>query len=227
MDAGVWTWPLGTQPDPMPVEVEPRMAAIGRVAFAAVDEAVDPDWAAAAEPDRAAGQWWRDASLVRYEAVGDVTRPMAEGRLMRALSLERLIRLDMAPYRSNAAALADLKRTLADVLAEEPEADWVPRLEPVPSDWTDFETVMGWVADVWPSRRALSILRSRMHTPPATWTQIGDEFRMSATHAKRIYNRVVDLVTEAANRTRETRRARQLADLQDRNREARRRGGAL
>lgn len=232
LNADAYVWPLGARPTPLPVEVSPRMASVGRLAFAATDAAeemendVFPGVAAGAQPDRQQ-QWWRDASLIRYEAAGDVTRLMAEGRLMRALALERLMRLDMAPYRSNAAALADLKRTLADVLADVPDEDWTPPLRPAPADWADFEVVMGWVADVWPSRRAISVLRARMLTPPATWVQIGDEHRMSATHAKRIYNRLIDLVSEAANRSGPGRRARQISELQERNRAARRDGGGV
>lgn len=221
LDAETWSWPLGTQPEPLPVEVLPRMAMIGGVP----QEIPEDDVAAGADEGVRVGQWWRDASLLRYEAAGAVTRVMAEGRLMRALSLERMIRMDMAPYRSNGAVLADIKRTLADVLAEEPDEDWAPRLRPVAADWSDFEIVMGWITDVWPSRRALAVMRARMRTPPATWTQIGDVHRMSATHAKRIYNRVVDLATDAANATCPTRRHKMLADLREQNRAARRDGG--
>lgn len=160
---------------------------------------------------------------VVYEPQGSVTREQGEARVMRALILERSIRIrmDLAPYRTNAAVLAQLKTTLADVLREQPEGDWVPPLEPQPQDWRDFEIAMGWLVEVMPSKREMMILRARMQSPPATWRQIGDEINRTGARARQIYDDAIDALVAAANRQPRRAMAR-LGELKARNREAKR-----
>ena len=222
-----WRWPGGVAPDALPVQVLPQTGMIGGVAFDAVAAAAEMEAdreairAVADEPEERSNQWWRDVARVAYQAMGDVDREHGEARIMRALILERSIRLDLARYRTNAAVLAALKLTLADVLAEEPGADWVPPLVATPEDHRDFEVVMGWLVEVMPSRREIFVLRSRMKAPPATWVQIGDEIGRTGRRAQQIYDATIDELVEVANRPPRRAKAR-LAELQDRNREARR-----
>ena len=222
LDVRRWIWPNGVEPFPLVVKVEPQIGMIGGLAFAAVAAAEDAESEREAPRAQAASQWWRDVQRVEYESMGHVSREHGEARIMRALILERSIRMDVATrYRTNAAVLADLKRTLADVLAEAPAADWVPRLEPMPEDWRDFDIVMGWLVEVLPSRAEMFVMRARMLSPPATWIQIGDEIGRDARGAKRRYERAIEDLIAAANRRPRRARAR-LAELQERNREAKR-----
>lgn len=222
-----WRWPGGVAPDALPVMVFPRLAMIGGVAFDAAASSAELEaerLARCAETDdgeERSNQWWRDVARVAYQAMGEVDREHGEARIMRALILERSIRLDLARYRTNAAVLAALKMTLADVLAEEPGADWVPPLVAMPEDWRDFETVMGWFVETLPSKREIMVLRSRMNSPPATWRQIGDEIGRTGRRAQQIYDATVDGLVDVANRPPRRAKAR-LAELQERNREARR-----
>ena len=228
-DALTWRWPNGAEPPPvLPVLVEPQMASIGGMAFdaALAAEEMEADRGAARtrrhdEPADDGGQWWRDVARVAYEACGGVTRDMGEARVMRALILERTIRMDMARYKSNAAVLAAMKLTLADVLADEPEADWVPPLVPQPEDWRDFDTVMGWLAEVGTTKRELTVMRARMHAPPLAYSQIADALGIKRQRARQIYVSAIDDLVEAANRPPRRAMAR-IAALRLRNKAARR-----
>lgn len=227
--AAAWRWPNGAEPPPaLPVLVVPQMASIGGVAFdaatAAAEMEAEREVAGARRHDEPAddgGQWWRDVARVDYQRMGSVTRDMGEARIMRALILERTIRMDMARYKSNAAVLAALKLTLADVLADEPEADWVPPLVPQPEDWRDFDVVMGWLAEVGTTKRELTVMRARMHAPPLAYSQIADALGIKRQRARQIYVSAIDDLVEAANRPPRRAMAR-IAALKERNRAARR-----
>ena len=160
--------------------------------------------------------------MVKYEPMGSVSASMGEARIMRHLAVERSMPMDMRRQRTNAAILADLKRSWADVYGDQaPGSDWSPPLVAVDADWRDFETVMGWLVEVMPSKRELFVMRCRMLSPPATWVQIGDEIRRDGKSAKRMYDRSIRDLVAAANRR--PRRARQrLAELKARNRGAQR-----
>lgn len=250
-----WTWPNGVAPDPLPVQVAPRMASIGGVAFDATasSEELEADRQAAMarrgeKKPKEGPQWWRDVSRIEYEPMGSVSRGHGEARIMRALILEKSIRLDLAPYRTNAAVLAAFKMALPDnvgpcprcdgsgrdvrgtqcpkcrgygVTQAAPESDWVPRLAMQPQDTADFDTVMGWLAEVMPSRRELFVLRCRMLSPPEEWDAIGAHIRRTEEKAKALYDRTLDDLIEAANRPAYRAMAR-LRELQARNREMRR-----
>lgn len=229
-DGNRWQWPNGRKPDPLRATVAPQLSQRATVAFAEVTAAEAAEMAAEMEEWRRApvarGEridrglpWWRDVTRIRYEATGAVSREHGEARILRALILEWSIPLDLKPYRTNAAALAALKLTLADVLADRPDEDWMPPLKPMPEDWRDFEVVLGWFAEVMPSRRELHVLRGRMATPPKGWTLIGAECRRSAEWARTTYNTTLDVLIEAANRA-PRRRLRRLKELQERNRRA-------
>ena len=226
--AAAWIWPNNEAPQPLPIMVMGSVVSIGKVAFnaAAAAEEMERDREEARgrrdpAPAEDGGQWWRDVARVAYEPQGNVSREHGEARIMRALILERSIRMDGSRYRTNAAVLAALKITLADVLADHPGADWVPPLVAMPEDHKDFEIVMGWLVELMPSRREIFVLRARMLSPPATWVQIGDEIRRTEVRAKQVYDETIDALVEAGNR--EPRRAlARRAELQERNREAKR-----
>ena len=233
-DAKRWRWPPGQSlPEPIPTEVEPRMAMIGGVAFdaATAAEEMEADRAmatVAAGQDRgeatiaaAAAQWWRDVTKVAYQPMGSVSPEMGEARILRHLILERTLHLDLKRPRSNAAVLADMKRSLSDVYGEETGHDWVPPLVPQPQDWADFEVVMGWLAEVGTTKRELSVLRSRMQAPPITWVQIGDALEISPRRARAVYDAAIEDLIGAANRPARRGPAR-MAALRERNREAKR-----
>jgi len=221
-----WVWPNGKAFEPLPVHVRPQMASIGMAfdaASAAAEMEADRDVARSSRASALndAPQWWRDVARVVYAPMGAISREHGEARIMRALILERSIRLDLRPYQTNAAVLAALKVTLADVLAETPAADWVPPLVAQPEDWRDFETVMGWFVEVMPGRREMRCLRGRMQSPPATWVQIGDEIGRTEARARQLYDEAINALVGAANRPPRVAKAR-LAALRERNREAKR-----
>lgn len=226
-----WVWP-GTVPEPLPISVIPRVGAIGGVAFDAAAAAAEmEEWREAAranardpearDPTAQVGQWWRDVTRVAYQALGSVTREMAEARILRHLILERSLPLDLRRAKSNAAVLADMKRSLADVYGEAAGSDWVPPLVAQPEDHRDFETVMGWLAEVGTTRRELMVLRARMQSPPITWVQIGDALHIAAKRARTIYDGAIDDLLAAANRQ-PRRSVARIAEVRARNREARR-----
>jgi len=239
-DVTRWQWPNGRVPDPLPVEVRGQVAASAKLEFRAVSDAEASEMAREMEENRrvasgangrahggnpheqaSAIQWWRDVAAVRYEPMGSVSREHGEARIMRALIVERSIRMDLKRSRTNAAVLADLKLTLADVLAEHPGEDWVPPLAAMPEDWRDFEIVMGWLVEVMPSRTEIRVLRGRMVSPPQTWEMIGYDISRSGERARQIYEATVEGLIAAANVRPRRARAR-LRELQARNREAKR-----
>lgn len=222
-------WPAGAMPpEPLVARVVPRLISIGGVAFDAVAAAAEMEGdreAARANRDEPEiedkVQWWRDVTRIKYEPMGEVSREHGEARIMRHLIVERSIPKDMQRSKTNAAVLADLKRSLADVYGEADDRDWVPRLTAQPEDWRDFAVVMGWFAEVMPYRREMIVMRARMQSPPISYADIGAEMRRSHEHVRRLYEDAVAALIEAGNRPPRRARAR-LAELRERNREARR-----
>lgn len=230
LDVTRWQWPNGREPEPLPIQVTPSLATIGGVSFDATAAAAEmEEWREAARaqadiPPPEKGQWWRDISLVRYEPMGAVSLDHGEARIMRHLILERSMPLDLRRQRSNAAVLADLKLTWADIYgAQARGGDWQPPLVAQPEDHADFDVVMGWFAEVAPANREMIVLRGRMLAPPATWVELGDEISRHWTRAQQIYKAAIEDLVAAANRPRLRGEAR-IAALRERNRVARGRG---
>jgi len=167
-------------------------------------------------------QWWRDVTLVKYQPMGEITREMGEARIMRHLVMERSIPVGHRRFRSNAAVVADIKRTWEDIYGEHPrDADWVPPMPLQPEDDKDFLTVLGWFAEVLPSKRNMKMLRARTTSPPSPWLLIGDEFGLTGLQARRSYNSIVGRLVDAGNR--KPRHAPAIIGMvRDRNRAARR-----
>lgn len=227
-DATRWRWPNGIEPPPLPVAVAPSLAVINGMDFDAASAAAEmEEWreAARARTDDCAVRdglpWWRDVTRIAYEPMGFVSLDHGEARIMRHLILEQSLRLDLRRRKTNAAVLADMKRTWADIYGAESRGDdWAPPLVPQPHDWADFDVVMGWFAEVSPSARELTVLRGRMLAPPVTWRGLGDEIGRSWQRAQQIYNGSIDDLVAAANRPRWRGEAR-IAAVRERNRLAR------
>src|SRR6202008_2841452 len=92
----------------------------------------------------------RDISQVRYERPPDCTLRMIEGRLMRAVyNCGSVLHARI----NTSSVLREIgegpARELADREAQH-IPDFVPRMEPAPSDESDFLTAMGWFAALNP-----------------------------------------------------------------------------
>ena len=220
-----WRAPL-----PLPVVAcEPQMWS-ATMKFAAVDEAEAAELAREMERDRESArnvhqearesrretQWWRDATRISYEPAGSVAPRMAEGRMMRAVCYDRLIKMDMRPYRTNAAVMADLKRGF-EALIGDPTHDWRPPFEPVGRDFQDYLTVMGWLADAGWAKPARDVVRWRAMDPPLSFAEIGDHIHKTGEGARHILARFVGRVTAGAN-ARHSPRIDGIEALRERNR---------
>ena len=218
IDAEKFVWPSGKQ-----IPLAPHMLPIfagSRQQFKATAEAVEREGNAernrdADEKSRAI-QWWRDVSQVVYEPRGSVTRDMCEARIMRALTLDQMIRMDIAPYRSNAAVLANLKASILDMLDQPPEDDWVPRLDPQPSDHADYLEAMRWLARVGMSHQRWRVMQGRRMSPPLSWVQIAFQIGRTPARARQVYDDMIDRLLLAANAPAMT--DRQMEALRERNR---------
>lgn len=166
-------------------------------------------------------QWWRDPSLITYEPMGQVSHLQCEARVMRALITDRYQRLDLRPIRTNSARLADMKRSLLDLLEEAPDDDWVPPVKPIRQDYSDYLTVMSWLTEVDCTWRELTALQRRAQSPPWSWRSIGDFIDRSGQGAKNLYLRTIHDITIIANRPL-TRGPEKLLALQARNLAAKR-----
>lgn len=140
---------------------------------------------------------------------------------MRAIAMDRSIRMARPLNRSQLVDLDELRQALAGLRQEIPEVDWVPPLRLFPQDDRDYLTAMGWLVEVAPTRRQMRVLLARARTPPVTYEFVGDMLRISAARAHQTYETTVARAIEAANGNRPRSRQRLLA-IQERNREARR-----
>lgn len=145
---------------------------------------------------RVAGQWWRDASQIRYEPVAELSPRMAEGRVMRAvaccgygmgLTLKTTTFSTLLTSVAEAVAAAD----------EAPDRDWAPRLEPLPADHADFLTAMRWFADLnppelrldgtaWKMSKGQLVLVYRSMPIPWSFDEIGVELELSGERCRQI-----------------------------------------
>lgn len=237
---GAWADPL---PDPLPtreVKDELRMVRIGKVDFDAV--------AAAAEMERDREEarnrkdeyreavslpWWRDGSRIKYERRGEVTREMAEGRVMRAVSWcgagQDLSRgtLAMSQFLAETAAM-----TMAQAEAEqELLARRAVRFEPLTQDHDDFLTAMAWFTKLngsrgmnimkpWRLSRNQEVLLWRALAVPLSFADIGKRLGVRWDRARDIYAAAIDRIHQIANAP--ARIDWLIADLRQRNRAARR-----
>lgn len=212
MDAEHFYWPLG-KPRALRNHAVPNFSG-STLTYSAVAEATADEMARERDLMKAeAGtrdgsaefaaergiQWWRDVSLIEYRRPGEVSRRMAEARLMRALTLDQIIKLDVEPYKINSAVLVNLKASLLDKLEEAPEDDWVPRLDPQPQDHADYLTAMTWLCKITMNAHRWRAVQGRRMSPPKSWVQIGFEINRTPERARQFYNDVIDRVHASAN----------------------------
>jgi hypothetical protein len=229
---GRWMWPGGVVPAPVPPHHVPRLAGQRHVSEEAeAAELAESSREMEAERHfanqeghrtslRAGGMpWWWDVSAIRYEAPGSVSRPMVEGRVMRALNTagDWRPKLKIKTLSMLIAALADqAAESLADRAARI-EAQ-LTRFKPIGSDEHDFLEAMRWVlalstppvddpllriAQAWkPSREQMVLTyRGRFRM---TWTEIADLLsqdggRISFQRAQQLYHQALDRCWRAAN----------------------------
>lgn len=182
-------------------------------------------------------RWWADLSLIRYEPKGEVTRRMAEGRVLRALA-DCGAGQEIAPVGGRADdALAALSDAAKRALAGDDATHWLVKFKPLASDNSDFlEAMRWWTAlnppELWAARRkpwtfsrSQRALFWRAIDQPLTWSEIGFRFKLSARRAQQVYEGAIDKCHRVANGKSPVPHRNpvdHIAALQERNREARR-----
>lgn len=222
VDASVWAWPGGEAPPPLAPHLLPRMTSIG-MSFTETDDAAgDADVSGHAIDDDL--PWWRDVTAICYQPMGEVARDMAEGRIMRALADSGSLRprLHTPTTMGILARLADEKQAIEDARDDERVAAAITlRFEPQQQDRTDFDTAMGWFADLYPveergpnwrmwsiSRRQ-RVLWLRSLDTNLSWQDVAEEITpraarergkvLSYQRAQQIYDATIDDVWRIAN----------------------------
>jgi hypothetical protein len=81
-----------------------------------------------------------------------------------------------------------------------------PRFEPLPQDHGDFLLAMSWFTRLNPDRAKGAklcveqrILLWRSKPVPPSFADIGEELKISAQHAQRLYRRAIDRILELSN----------------------------
>lgn len=264
VDATVWRWP-GDVPEPLLPHQIPRMAGTDylsrEVDAAELEEAgreAERDRHDAQRGDRHAepsdlirSRWWADITNIRYEPKGEITRRMAEGRVLRALawcgagrgltvktSTVGALLARMAEVASGEAAIAEAERSA--------RLHGLPMFQPLPQDHDDFPIAMAWFAalsppEIWSARRKAwdfsrvqKVVHRRTLTIPLSWADIGASFGnpersgsgISSTRVRQLYASGIDSCWRVANGGEAIPGKRitdQIVALQERNREHRRR----
>ena len=198
-----WDIARNPLPEPVPQSGEGIMWS-SRQSMSAVDMAEemerDREDARSAPRETATreSQWWRIGSDIKYEQPGAITPRMCEGRIMRALCYDRTIRMDIKPYRTNAAVMADLKRGMDEIFGD-PTADYRPPYQPNNQDGDDYLVAMGWIIKARPNWRRMVTLWGRVPDPPHSWMEIGDKLGVSRQRAQAINASTLLMLTAAAN----------------------------
>jgi hypothetical protein len=214
LDAERWQAPL-----PLPIMHQSTEGIMwsSRQSFSAVEAAEDVEPEQRQDEEAPAAQWWRDASKVRYEPPGEVTYEMAEGRIMRALNVDRLTRMEHERRgTSNAGVIADMKGHVELETKQEANRQFRPPFEPSPRDRTDHPVALGWLLDMhWTDIEF--ILRGRAcEPPPRTWKEIGRDLERNPVWVQRRYVRLIEQAVAVANGKR-TRAMMELEALRGRN----------
>lgn len=188
--------------------------------------------------------WWWDATAIRYEPRGSITPEMAEGRLMRALTVSGAGVLREAVPIVAAATFRDLA---AAARAAEAEARIATppkeRIAHGPADREDWLNAMGWFAELNPPSYAVAhdlqrqgatrdlsdrqmLLVWRAHQ--RSWRAIGEELGRPASTVRDTFIRMIARVVEIANAPPgESMLARHIELVQARNRSYKRRESVL
>jgi hypothetical protein len=227
-----WVWPDGIVPAPLRPHQVPQLttartlsaeAEAAELAELQAENAAERHFAnrdGHREGVRDDGMpWWWDATVIRYEPPGEVSRRMTEGRVMRALN-------STGGWKPNLQikTLAMLIAALADAAAES-MADRSARLEaqltrfrPLGQDEQDFMEAMRWVtalgdpipddprarvAQAWKPSRAQMILTYRARHRHMTWADIASALNqarpLSYQRVQQLYHQALDRCWQVAN----------------------------
>lgn len=259
LDRGKWGQPL---PEPLPVQVVPQMtymqSRFDALSAAELAREMEEDREAArASPELdqeapSGSRWWRDITSIKYEPPGQVTKRMAEGRVLRALSAcgrWQGLTLKTATTGSILTRMAEIADAEAKKYEEKRRLEMgkVPLpFEALPADETDFPIAMAWFTalnppEAWTDRRepwgfdrVQRIMHMRTLTFPLSWVVIGLSFEnksrgirpLSGTRVRQLYDRGIEGCLRVANggRAREDIPVLdQIEALRERNRAHRRR----
>jgi len=223
-------------PEPLPeplgrplVSDVPRMTSIGGVAFdvtAAAEEMEREREEARNRLDAEeellfggrSGDWWRNPSRVIYEPRGKVTREMADGRLMRAVSwcgAGQMTYRDFETYmRLSSPTLQAVIAAVYDSVAVDDRT--MPRFVPLPQDRTDFLEAMRWFTalgeigprayafdqsnePLWQLSRPQRVIVWRARPVPVSYADIGRQLGVSHTTARSMHRDAIETVWKASN----------------------------
>ncbi len=179
--------------------------------------------------------WWWDATSIRYEPPGQVSRIMAEGRLMRALWVSGANMRERPDTPSNArsfAAMSDTERAIFEANAEA-EAKAPRRIREQialgPADGKDWGEAMRWFAalgKVAPGfylnlRQEVLVHRARRRS----YRLIGRILDISVGHAHDLFREGVERAWQISNNGEATADDHAIARVQAGNRAYKRQGG--
>jgi hypothetical protein len=219
--------PLGPWPDPLPtpmITAQPRVWS-SRMRFQLVEEASAADLAREMEHDRESArvhrgagdfdpksQWWKDPYAIKYQPAGEITKEMAEGRLMRAVAACGARAGLTLESRTAGTVLADLA-TAADEAFRQFDAtsDGAVQFRPLPQDHADFCEAMRWFAmlnppkswarsrEAWTFNRMQKTLLFRAFAVPLNWREIGNRIKRTDQRARQLYAEAIVMAAKIAN----------------------------
>jgi hypothetical protein len=227
--------PISSQwPEPLPeplgrplMSQKRRMVSIGKVAFdaAAAAEEMERERQEARnrlDDDELLGDrpcdWWRNPSRILYEPRRNVSRDMAEGRLMRAVSwcgAGGMTHREFETYmRLSSPALQAVIATVYDSMAVDDRT--MPRFVPLPQDRADFLEAMRWFTalgeigprayafdqsnePLWRLSRPQCVIVWRAGPGPMSYAEIGRQLGVSHTTAQNLHNRAIEATWKASN----------------------------
>lgn len=212
IDPARWDLPL---PDPLPVQVTPRLY-YTQQDFSAAEAAAEMEGARSDARSRKDDgepvdpRPWRDITNVRYEH-GLVSEKMAEWRVLRALAWCGAGKGLTMKVETTATLLARLCEEAAGKIVPDEKWHGVPRFQPLPQDHSDFETAMAWVArlnppEAWDARRkawslnkAQRVLLLRSLDIPLSWGDVANELGLK-TYGRNNWTTAQDLYKKSVNR---------------------------
>lgn len=216
-------------PDPLPDPLRgpaPRMWS-STLKFALVEDATAADLAREMEDDRESArankgnversdldkvQWWRDASQITYQAPGEITARMMEGRLMRAVAHAGTESGLTLKSRTVGTLLAELA-TAADQAfnQEDPRSSFAVKFQPLAQDHKDFPEAMRWFTELnpphlwhrkrepWSLNRMQRVIAFRAFSIPWSYEEIGQDIGRTGERARQIHKEALARVLKIAN----------------------------
>jgi hypothetical protein len=224
-------WPESL-PEPLGrplVSDEPRMTSIGKCAFDATAAAEEMERERQEARNRLdaeeellfggrVGDWWRNPSRVIYEPRGKVTREMAEGRLMWAVSWCGAGQMSYREFESymrlSSPALQAVIAAVYDSVAVDDRM--MPRFVPLPQDRADFLEAMRWFTalgeigprayafdqsnePLWQLSRRQRVIVWRAGRGPMSYVEIGRQLGVSHTTARNLHRDAIEAAWKVSN----------------------------